>query len=60
MKTLPNQDIEAESVPYFDERGEPFRKRFNMANMIIIFNQFSGAGALGAFACIVFPKVVGG
>jgi hypothetical protein len=42
-----------------EEIGEPFRKRFNMASFIILFNQFSGSSTTFAFASFIFPQVVG-
>lgn len=58
-KKLPEEDIVSETVPYFEEAGEPFKRRFNMASLIIFFNQFSGSSTTFAFATYIFPQVVG-
>ena len=58
-KKLPEEEIIAENAPYMEDVGEPFKRRFNMASLIIFFNQFSGSGTTFAFASFVFPQVVG-
>lgn len=58
-KRLPEEEIVAENAPYMEDIGEPFKRRFNMASLIIFFNQFSGSSTTFAFASFVFPQVVG-
>lgn len=46
-------------MPYFEEAAEPFKRRFNMASLIIFFNQFSGSSTSFVFASFIFPQIVG-